>query len=103
MTYRYARTPICIYLNQHIDLSPLMQREISEACGFTTPNALSMIKLGANALAVGRAPALAEALGVPLAEISNLAAQSYLDHTCWPDAMDLHRRLVAEASKKRTR
>jgi hypothetical protein len=52
------------FLAAHIALSGKSQVDISRECGFDKPNVLTMLKQGKMKVPLGRAPAIARALGI---------------------------------------
>jgi len=57
------------------------EREIAEACGFETSNAISMFKKGQLKVPLDRVGSLAKALDVDPAHLLRLAMQGYLPET----------------------
>lgn len=57
------------------------QREIAEACGFETPNVISMFKKGQMKVPLDRVGPLAKAIDVDPAHLLRLAMQEYLPET----------------------
>jgi plasmid maintenance system antidote protein VapI len=57
------------------------QREIAEACGFETPNVITMFKNGQMKVPLDRVGSLAKALDVDPAHLLRLAMQEYLPAT----------------------
>lgn len=57
------------------------QREIAEACGFETPNVITMFKKGQMKVPLDRVGSLAKALDVDPAHLLRLSLQEYLPET----------------------
>jgi transcriptional regulator with XRE-family HTH domain len=57
------------------------QREVSEACGFETPNIITLFKQGRTKVPLDRIGPLAKALDVDPAHLLRLAMQEYMPET----------------------
>ncbi len=69
------------FLSISIASSDKTQAEIAKLCGFGTPNVLTMIKQGKMKVPIGRAPAIAKALGIEPYELIALAMSEYEPET----------------------
>lgn len=69
--------PVAEFLAAHIALSGKSQAELARQCGFEKPNVITMLKQGKMKVPVGRAPAIAVALGIEPYELIARVMEEY--------------------------
>lgn len=74
------------------------QREIAEACGFETPNVISMFKKGQMKVPLDRVGPLAKALDADPAHLLRLAMQEYLPET-WSSIEEIFHSTILSANE----
>lgn len=74
------------------------QREVAEACGFETPNIITMFKQGKTKVPLDRIGPLAKALDVDPAHLLRLALQQYLPET-WSSIEDILHSTILTANE----
>ncbi|WP_296891791.1 helix-turn-helix transcriptional regulator [Thiobacillus sp.] len=74
------------------------QREVAEACGFVTPNIITMFKKGDMKVPLDRIGALAKSLDVDPAHLLRLAMQEYMPDT-WSSIEEILHSTVLSANE----
>jgi DNA-binding transcriptional regulator YdaS (Cro superfamily) len=75
------------FLSAHIALSGKTQVDIARECGFEKPNVLTMLKQGKMKIPLGRAAAIARAVGIEPYELISRLMEEYVPET-WQAILD---------------
>ena len=76
-----VRTTVAEFIADRLAASDKTQREISQECGFETPNIITMFKTGATKLPLNRIGPLAKALDADPAHLLRLVMTEYIPDT----------------------
>lgn len=93
-----VRTTVAEFIADRLAASDKTQREISEECGFETPNIITMFKTGATKLPLNRIGPLAKALDADPAHLLRLVMTEYIPDT-WGEIENIMQSTVLTANE----
>lgn len=93
-----VRTTVAEFIADRLAASDKTQREISQDCGFESPNIITMLKTGATKLPLNRIGPLAKALNADPAHLLRLVMTEYIPDT-WDEIENIMQSTVLTANE----
>lgn len=93
-----VRPTVAEFIADRLAASDKTQRQISEECGFETPNIVTMFKKGSTKLPINRIGPLAKAIDADPAHLLRLVLNEYFPDT-WADIENLMQSTVLTANE----